>query len=127
MLSPMMTLHLATVAPAAVLGTYLMFWAKGTPTHRLLGKFYMVLMFITAAASLFITAAVGPQLLGHFGWIHLLSLLVLISVPRAYFAAKNHDISGHKFAMAGVYLGGILIAGLFTLAPGRYFNQLLFE
>lgn len=127
MLSPMMTLHLATVAPAAVLGTYLMFWAKGTPTHRLLGKVYMVLMFITAAASLFITAAVGPQLLGHFGWIHLLSLLVLVSVPRAYFAAKNHDISDHKFAMAGVYFGGILIAGLFTLAPGRYFNQLLFE
>jgi uncharacterized membrane protein len=28
--------------------------------------------------------------------------------------------------MAGVYFGGILIAGLFTLAPGRYFNQLLF-
>ena len=27
--------------------------------------------------------------------------------------------------MAGVYYGGILIAGVFALAPGRYLNQLL--
>ena len=126
MLTPMMALHLATVMPAAILGSYLIFWAKGTPAHRLLGKVYMVLMLITATASLCITATVGPQILGHFGWIHLLSLLVLVSVPKAYFAAKNHDVSAHKSAMAGVYFGGILVAGLFTLAPGRYFHQLLF-
>jgi uncharacterized membrane protein len=28
--------------------------------------------------------------------------------------------------MAGVYFGGILVAGVFTLAPGRYLNQLFF-
>jgi uncharacterized membrane protein len=28
-------------------------------------------------------------------------------------------------AMVSVYFGGILIAGAFTLAPGRYLNQLL--
>ena len=87
MLTPMMTLHLATVAPAAMLGTYLIFRAKGTATHRLPGKIYMTLMLITALASLFIPAAVGPQFMSHFGWIHLLSLLVLVSMPRAYYAA----------------------------------------
>ena len=126
MLTPMMTLHLATVMPAAILGSYLIFWAKGTPAHRLLGKVYMVLMLITATASLCIPSTVGPQILGHFGWIHLLSLLVLVSVPKAYFAAKNHDVSAHKSAMAGVYFGGVWVAGLFTLTPGRYFHQLLF-
>jgi len=126
MLTPMMTLHLATVAPAAMLGTYLMFWAKGTAAHRLLGKIYMTLMLITALASLFIPAAVGPQFFEHFGWIHLLSVLVLVSVPRAYYAAKSHNVTSHKFAMVGVYAGGILVAGLFTLAPGRYIHQLIF-
>ena len=126
MLTPIMTLHLATVAPAGALGTYLMFWAKGTRLHRMLGKIYMVLMLITALSSLFIPAAVGPQFLNHFGAIHLLSLVVLISVPRAYFAAINHNVISHKFAMAGVYFGGILVAGLLTLAPGRYINQLIF-
>ena len=126
MLTPMMTLHLATVAPAAMLGTYLIFWAKGTATHRLLGKIYMILMLITALASLFIPAMVGPQFIDHFGWIHMLSLLVLASVPRAYYAARKHNVVSHKFSMAGVYFGGILVAGGFTLAPGRYLNQLFF-
>ena len=126
MLTPMMTLHLATVAPAAMLGTYLIFWAKGTATHRLLGKIYMILMLITALASLFIPAMVGPQFIDHFGWILMLSLLVLASVPRAYYAARKHNVVSHKFSMAGVYFGGILVAGGFTLAPGRYLNQLFF-
>ena len=126
MLTPMMTLHLATVAPAAMLGTYLIFWAKGTATHRLIGKIYMILMLITALASLLIPATVGPQFIGHFGWIHMLSLLVLVSIPRAHYAARKHDVVSHKFSMAGVYFGGILVAGGFTLAPGRYLNQLFF-
>ena len=103
-----------------------MFWAKGTKPHRLLGKIYMTLMLITALTSMFIPAAVGPQFLGHFGWIHLLSILVIVSVPKAYLAAKRHAVTGHKFAMIGVYIGGILVAGLFTLAPGRYIHQLIF-
>ena len=126
MLTPMMTLHLATVAPAAMLGTHLIFWAKGTATHRLFGKIYMILMLITALTSLFIPATVGPQLVGHFGWIHMLCLLVLVSIPRAYYAARTRNVVSHKFSMAGVYFGGILVAGGFKLAPGRYLNQLFF-
>lgn len=125
MLTPMMSAHLFTVLPAALLGTYLILRPKGTPSHRLLGKVYMILMLTTAALSLLIPAAVGPQLVGHLGLIHILSFVVLFSVPRAYFAARNHNLVHHKIAMIGVYVGGILVAGGFTLAPGRYLNQLL--
>ena len=125
MLTPIMSAHLFTVLPAALLGAYLMLRPKGTPVHRLLGKVYMVLMLTTATLSLLIPATVGPQLVGHLGLIHILSFVVLFSVPRAYFAARNHDLARHKMAMVGVYFGGILIAGAFTLAPGRYLNQLL--
>ena len=125
MLTPIMSAHLFTVLPAALLGTYLILRPKGTPSHRLLGKVYMILMLTTAALSLLIPATVGPQLVGHLGLIHILSFVVLFSVPRAYFAARNHNLVHHKIAMIGVYVGGILVAGGFTLAPGRYLNQLL--
>ena len=60
LLTSIVKLHLATVAPAAMLGIYLMFWAKGTKPHRLLGKIYMVLMLLTASITLFMSAEVGP-------------------------------------------------------------------
>jgi uncharacterized membrane protein len=118
--------HLATVLPAAVLGAWLLLRPKGSPMHRLLGKAYMSLMLVTALITLFIEAQVGPQFLSHFGAIHLLSVLVIYSVPRAYFAAKAGDHRTHRSNMLGVYLGGILIAGAFTLVPGRYLNGMLF-
>jgi hypothetical protein len=40
-------------------------------------------------------------------------------VPAAYFAARAHNIKRHKFYMLGVYLGAVLIAGVFTFTPGR--------
>lgn len=115
--------HLATVVPAFFLGAYLLANQKGTPIHQLLGKIYMLLMLLTAVITLFMSAEVGPSLLNHFGFIHLFSLLVLYSVPAAYFAARNGHIKSHKAHMLGVYIGGILIAGGFTFAPGRLLHS----
>ena len=52
-------LHLGTLAPAFVIGTYLLLNRKGTPAHRLLGKIYMVLMLFTAIVTLFMEAVIG--------------------------------------------------------------------
>ena len=122
-----MTLHLLTIATAAMLGTFQMFRGKSTPSHRLLGRIYMALMLTTAVISLFTPAAVGPLFIAHFGAIHLLSFVVFYCVPSAYFAAPAHNIRAHKAAMIGAYFGGILVAGAFTLAPGRFLNKLLFS
>ena len=124
--TPLVYAHLATVLPAFVIGTYMMFSRKGSKYHRLLGKIYMVLMMTTAIIALFIKAEVGPQLLGHFGFIHLFSILVLFSVPKAYFAARRHDRKAHAWRMISVYVGGLIIAGGFTLMPGRLMHTWLF-
>ena len=124
--TPLVYAHLATVLPAFVIGTYMMFSRKGSKIHRLLGKIYMILMMSTAVIALFIKAEVGPQLLGHFGFIHLFSLLVLYSAPKAYFAARRHDHRSHAISMISVYVGGLLIAGGFTLVPGRLMHTWLF-
>ncbi len=88
----------------------------------------MVLMFFTGGLTLFIPAEVGARTLNHFGFLHLLSLLTLWSVPRAWFAIKRGDVKTHKRAMILLYVGGILLAGGFAiLAKGRYLNTLLFN
>lgn len=86
----------------------------------------MALMVITATLSLFMQARVGPLLLGHFGYIHLLSLLAIYTVPVAYFSAKNGNIKKHKASMIGLYVGGMLIAGGFAFMPGRLLHDWLF-
>lgn len=119
-------LHLATIIPAFLIGTYLLLMRKGTSQHKLLGKIYMCLMLCTAVVTLFMPAYVGPRFAGHFGFIHLFSLLVLYSVPAAYFYARQGNITKHRQKMVGLYIGGILIAGAFTFMPGRLLNKWLF-
>lgn len=119
--------HLATILPAFLIGTYLLMRHKGTPMHKLLGQAYMILMLISAIISLFMEASIGSQILGHFGIIHLFSLLVLYLVPTAYIAARNGHIKRHKSNMIGLYLGGLLIAGSFAFMPGRLLNAWLFN
>jgi uncharacterized membrane protein len=123
---PLAYAHLATVLPAFVIGSYMMFARKGDRFHRTLGKGYMALMMITATISLFMPAVVGPRLFNHFGFIHLFSVLAIYSVPSAYFAAKRHDVKSHRNSMIGLYVGGLIIAGGFAFMPGRLLHTWLF-
>ena len=122
----LMYLHLLTIMPCVVIGPVLFRLTKGTLLHRRLGKIYMVLMVVTAALTLLMPAKVGPQLAGHFGFIHLLSLLTLLTVPQAIIAARRRMIRAHRNAMIALYSGAIIIAGAFTLMPGRYLHQVFF-
>jgi uncharacterized membrane protein len=122
------SLHLATVIPAFLVGTYILVNQKGTPTHRVLGKLFMILMISTAFVSLFMSAGDGTRVLGHFGFNHLFVIPVAIFVPRAYFAARRGDVRTHKGSVVGVYVGALLIAGAVAiLTPGRLLYGWLFE
>lgn len=119
-------LHLTTVLPAFAVGTYLIFARKGSPTHRLLGKLFIAFIMVTAIISLFMPAQVGPKFLGHFGFIHLLSLNVIYSAPTAYLAARQGNIKKHKTYMMGLYVFGLVVAGTFALMPGRLLHGWIF-
>lgn len=118
--------HLATVLPAFVLGAFQLLGRKGTRWHKQLGKFYMLLMLATGLITLAMPAKVGPQVLNHFGFIHIFSLMALLSVPFAYIAVRRRYIRAHRFAMISLYVGGILIAGAFAFSPGRMLHTWLF-
>lgn len=116
--------HVATVIPAALIGPY-MFWArKGTPAHRLIGKVWLGLMVVAALSSFFIHTL---SLFVGFSPIHLLSVYVLYGSWKAIAAARAHRIREHKLNVIGMYMGGILVAGGFTLLPGRLLHEVFFN
>jgi uncharacterized membrane protein len=116
-------LHVATVVPAAVIGPY-MFWVKkGTPIHRLVGKVWLGLMVVAALSSFFIHEI---NLFMGFSPIHLISIYVIFGAWLAIRNARAHRIAAHKRQVVGLYLGGIVGAGAFTLLPGRIMNKVLF-
>lgn len=119
-------IHLATVVPCLLIGGWLLLRRKGTPQHKRLGRVYATLMLATGAVTLAMPALVGPTVLNHFGIIHLFSVLALVSIPVAVVAIRVGNVRTHRGTMLGLYLGGILIAGAFALAPGRLLHGWLF-
>lgn len=122
----LMYFHLLTVVPCIFLGGYLLAAQKGGLLHRKIGMAYMVLMSLTALIALFIPASVGPRFLNHFGYLHLLSLIVIWTVPTALIAVKKGNIKSHQRKMLILYISAILIAGGFTLFPGRFLHEVFF-
>lgn len=116
-------IHVAAVVPAAVLGAYMLWARKGTPAHRLLGKVWLGLMVVAALSSFFIHTI---NLFLGFSPIHLLSVYVLYGSWRAIRAARSGRIREHRLNVIGMYVGGILVAGGFTLLPGRLMHEVMF-
>ena len=116
-------IHLATVVPAFLLGTWLIFFSrKGARMHRAIGAAYLVLMTITATAAIFIRQ-LRP---GSFSLLHLFVVLTYWSVFSAIWNLRRKNIRGHQMAMIGLYVGGLLIAGGLTFLPGRIMHRLFF-
>jgi uncharacterized membrane protein len=122
-------LHLAAVMPALLLGAWLLLGKKGGPRHRLLGKIYLGLMVVAALSAAVLPAQVGPTVsIGslRLGFLHLLVLLTLRGVWMAFHTIRKGDIRAHKRHMVMLYFGALIIAGLFSLAPGRLLHRVVF-
>ena len=97
------TIHLIAVSPCILLGGYLIFLStKGNTKHKFLGKIYMILMVIQALISLFMEARVGKQFLNHFGWIHILSIITLISIPQSLYLIRKNNLKGGSSSISPV-------------------------
>ena len=96
---------------------------KGTPRHRAVGFAWAGLMLFIAASGFWIYEI---RLLGPWSPIHLLSGLVLITVPLAVWHAHRHHVARHRSAMISLYLFALIGAGLFTLLPGRVMHTVIF-
>ena len=121
-------LHLVTVVPAFLIGTWLIFVSrKGAPVHRAFGAIYLVLMTVTAITTLFVHQLMPGSPFFGLSPVHLLVPLTLFAVISALWAARRHDIAGHRRAMIILYVGGMLIAGGLTFLPGRILHRVFFS
>src|SRR5579864_4880751 len=96
---------------------------KGTLPHRTIGWTWVTLMLIVGVSSFWIHSI---KLWGIWSPIHLLSIFVLVMLPLAVFAAHRHNVRRHQRAMIGLFAGALLIAGIFTLLPGRIMHAVVF-
>jgi uncharacterized membrane protein len=109
-------LHAYAALAAFVLGIVQLARVKGTTSHRQLGYIWVGLMLAVAISSFWI-----HNLRGWEPWspIHLLSIFTLVMLPYGIAMARMGIMRGHKLTMLGLFGGALVIAGIFTLAPGR--------
>jgi uncharacterized membrane protein len=117
--TPIMLLHSAAALSALTLGTYVFLRRKGDGAHRLAGRAWVALMLVTALSSFWIKGS------GSFSWIHGLSILTLIALAAGIRFAVTGNIVRHRNVMRNLYVGGLVITGLFTLLPQRLLGRAL--
>ncbi len=121
-------IHILAALGALVLGIFLLVWRKGLWVHRILGGAWVAMMATVAFSAVFIleTAEGGMPNLYGFSPIHLFVPLVLFSLPRGLWAIYKGERIRHGRTMRGLFFGALIIAGAFTLLPGRFMARMLF-
>ena len=121
--SPQVIAHALAALAALGLGTAQLILPKGTLPHRMMGWTWVLLMALVALSSFWIHTLCQ---FGPFSLIHGLSLLTLILLPVAVGHARRHRVGQHRRAMLLLFAGALVIAGLFTLSPGRIMHDVVF-
>jgi uncharacterized membrane protein len=123
---PLVFFHLITAFSALLLGGVILWRRKGTVSHRALGWTWVALMGSTALASAFIRDYQLPNLFGITP-IHAFTVLVAIKLPSGIWHIRQGQVDAHRKTMRGLYIGACVLAGVFTLLPGRFLGTLLWK
>ena len=113
---PAIQLHAFAALAAFAIGAVQLAAPKGTLPHRTIGWIWVLLMVIVAATSFWIH---DLRVWGPWSPIHLLSIFTLATLPLAVMHARRN-------AMIAIFTGALLVAGLFTLMPGRIMHAVVF-
>jgi len=106
--------HVVAAVSALVLGAVMILREKGTPSHRVFGSGYVVLLVAVNAAALLLHREAS------FGVFHVLSLVSLVTVlvgvvPMVTGARSPAVIARHAYFMVWSY-AGLVAAGVGQLA-----------
>jgi len=115
-------IHLFAALAALVVGIIMLVRAKGTPSHRLIGRSFILLMLVTAISSFWIREINR----GSLSWIHIFIPITLFASWEAIHYIRKGNVKRHKRAVIGMFFGALLIPGLFTFVPGRRMWMLFF-
>jgi uncharacterized membrane protein len=121
--APAIQFHAFAAITAFFLGVVQLAAPKGTLPHRTIGFVWVALMVVISISAFFIHKI---RLWGPWSPIHLLAIMTLVLLPIAVWRAHRHDVGNHRRAMLGLFLGALVIAGLFTFMPGRIMHTVVF-
>jgi uncharacterized membrane protein len=121
--SPAIQIHAFSAMAAFALGAAQLAAPKGTLPHRTFGWIWVTLMLVVCISSLSIHEL---RVWKEWSPIHLLTIFTLIMLPLAVLAAHQHEVARHRGRMIGLFVGALLLAGLFTFWPGRFMYHVVF-
>jgi uncharacterized membrane protein len=121
--APVIQVHAFAAVAALLLGSIQLMAPKGTLPHRVIGWTWVALMATIGITAFFIHQI---RFWGQWSPIHLLAVYVLVMLPLGVLRARRHDVSSHRKTMVGLFIGGLVIAGLFTFVPGRIMYHVVF-
>ena len=116
-------IHAFAAMAAFALGIVQFSAPKGTLPHRTLGWIWVGIMTMVAASAFWIHEI---RLWGPWSPIHLLAIFTLVMLPVGVWYARHHNVIGHRSTMIGIFVGALIIAGLFTFMPGRIMHAVAF-
>jgi uncharacterized membrane protein len=127
-LTPTIAIHMSLALGAVAIGPVAL-WArlgrqKRPQLHRAFGYAWVTCMLGATLTGVFIRDFRLPNLWGYTP-IHLLIPLTCWSLYRAFRFLAQGNILGHRKTMQWLYVQACIIAGAFTLLPGRYLGQLV--
>ena len=121
--------HIALALVTVPVGAIIFLTKKGTAQHKLVGRVWVVILLIVSLSAILIQE-INPE---GYSLIHLLipwtiaSLVYSIwSIKRFKKTHKRKYRQAHMYSMIGVYVGALLVAGAFTLLPGRFLYGVFF-
>jgi uncharacterized membrane protein len=114
--------HVAAAAFALIVGLVILLLPKGTGFHRLLGWSWVSAMVVVAATSVAMIADFNTGI----NALHVFTAMTVVSLWAGLGGIRRGDVRRHAGSMAGLYVGGLIIAGLFAFIPGRTMWQVFF-
>lgn len=129
-MTPTIAIHMSAAITAVLLGPVALWARLGRTTrprlHRALGYAWVTCMITAALSAIFIRDFQLPNAMGYTP-IHLLIPLTFFSLYRAFVYLLQGNIQGHRKTMQWLYVCACLVAGAFTLVPGRYLGNLIWS
>lgn len=117
--------HAIAAMGGFVLGAVQLLAPKGTLPHRVIGVIWLVLLAVVAGTS-WMTIWMFEVI--RFSPIHILSGITTIGLVggTVHLFQKGENFKKHAGPFRSIFIFGLLIAGAFTLMPGRIMHEVVF-
>jgi uncharacterized membrane protein len=127
-MSPLIAIHITAALGALLLGPFAL-WARrsGRPRarlHRAFGYAWVTLMIGAALSAVFIRDFALPNISGYTP-VHVLVPVTLGTLFLSFRHLARGNVAAHRRLMQGLYIGGCIVAGAFTLLPHRMLGKLV--